>query len=252
MEQKELKFERREAMPFETDLRIDFIRHGEPEYSKEEIEKAEFGGELTEKGIEQIKKSALKLAEDIDKEKELVVVWESPKTRARQTTEVIEKVFDDNEIPIFKIDSKESLRDVKATPEFVKQLKESEAQDWMKAWWESKDLPEGVEKPEDVKRRIERVVTYLERIARTVHPTGDRKLHFIIPSHEETVKGLLKEAYGVGAEKENDPSYGETVRIDIQKSEPGKNAVLGMTYRGRTARLGFDKEKRNLYKDKTD
>jgi len=176
------------------------------------------------------------------------VIWESPKRRAARTAEIIREVFEGKEIPIFKTGIKDSLRDVKAVPEFFDQMKRSGASDWMKEWAESDDLPEGMEGPGDVKKRTERIITYLERIARAVHPEGNKKFHFIIPSHEETVKSLLDEALGEGAENQKGPRYGETVRVDIKRSEPGKDAGLEVTYGDRTDKLGFNTERRIFFK----
>lgn len=259
------KFETKEEEPFGADLRVDFIRHGRPSYTKEEIESGKVEGALTTEGREQIKSSALELAQDIDKNKELIIIWRSPKRRAQQASEIIRDIFAQEEIPIIekgwqrkkewegKLDekqlrTKESLSDVKMTGEFIDELIKEEAMaDWMEYWTKAEKLPKGVERPEEVKKRTERLVTYLERIARIIYPPANKKLHFICVGHEETVRDLLEKAYGLGTKRGTGPSYAEIVRMDIHKSTEEKDATLDLKYRNEEAKLGFEKEERRFY-----
>ena len=236
--------------PFEADLRVDFLRHGQPSYTEEELKTAEFEGKLTKDGAEQVRKTVEKLADGIDHNRELVIIWESTKNRARQTAKIVEEVFKQKEIPVLRSSAWKSLRDIKATPEFFSQVKEAGASNkWMEYWTETEDLSVGTETPADVKRRTSRVIANLERAARTVHPEEGRKLHFIIPSHEETARDLLEEAYGTGTKAGTGPIYGETMRVDIHKSENDKDAVLELSYAGHpNAELGFEKNERKFYK----
>jgi broad specificity phosphatase PhoE len=259
---KESKIESEEEEPFKADLRVDFIRHGKPKYTQGEIESGKFEGELIPEGIEQVKSSALELARGIDKDKELIIIWTSPKKRAQQTSEIIRDIFNEEKISIIekgwkrkeqkeKIDeepirTQEPLRDVKLTGEFVGELKKIAVADWMEYWAKAGELPKGIEKPEEVKERTERLITHLERIARTIEPPKGKKLHFICVGHEETVRDLLEEAYGSGTKKGTGPNYGEVVRMDIHKSEPNKDAVLNLNYRDSKAKLNFNKERREI------
>jgi len=250
MEFKESQFGTRESeMPFEADLRVDFIRHGKPEYTEEERKSARFEGNLTEESIEQIRERATELASRIDKEKELVVFWVSPRTRAQQTAEIIYNIFREQNIPVIK-DPKtiESLSDVKISPDFLKELSESGViGKWMEYWAES-DLPEGTEKPDEVKKRVERIITYLERIARNIAPAEGKKMHFICVGHEEIFRDLLEEGYGLGTRNNTGPSYGEVMSMDIIKSQQGQDAVLELRYKGQETELGFNKESRKFFK----
>lgn len=254
MELKEPKFEKKEEMPFEADLRVDFIRHGKPSYTKEEFEAGKFEGELTVKGRRQIENQGLELTKNIDKDKELVAIWASPKKRADQTAVIIKDVFEKEGISVWESKTKESLRDLKWTSGsiefFEKFVKEEGAADaWMKYWSEAEKLPDGVEKPEEVKQRIARVITYLERIARTVQPSG-KKLHFICIGHEEIFRDLLEEGFGMGTKKGTGQIYGEVLRIDINKSEDNKDAILNLKYRGMESQLGFNKNSREFHRFK--
>ncbi len=235
--------------PFEADLKVDFIRHGKPRYIDEEIRSAIIEGNLTEEGIGQIKERALELAGKIDKEKELVVFWVSPKRRAQQTAEILFDVFKEQDIPVIRdLKTVKSLSDAKMTPEFIENLLKSGVGKWMEYWTES-DLPEGTETPEEVKKRVERVITYLERIARNTVSTGGKKLHFICVGHEEIFSDLLEEGYGLEIKSGAGPGHGEVMSMDIKKSEQEQDAVLKLKYRGQETELGFNKEERKFYKE---
>ncbi len=161
---KESKIENKEEEPFKADLRVDFIRHGKPKYTQEEIGSGKFEGELMPEGIEQVRSSALELARGIDKDKELVVIWTSPRKRAQQSSEIIRDIFNKEKIPIIEKGWKrkekeertdeeqprteETLRDVKLTGEFVDELKKIAVADWMEYWAKAEELPKGIEKPD--------------------------------------------------------------------------------------------------------
>ncbi len=242
------QFEVKEKEPTQPDLRVDFVRHGKPEYTDEEIKSATIEGNLTEEGINQAKERALELASKIDKEKELVVFWVSPKQRAQQAAKIIFDTFQEQLIPVIKdLRTVKSLSDVKMSPVFIADLLKNDAiGKWMEYWTES-DLPKDTEKPEEVKKRVERIITYLERIARNITPAEGRKLHFICVGHEEIFRDLLEEGYGLGTKNNTGPSYGEVMSVDINKSEHGKNARLKVEYHGQGVELEFDKENRKFY-----
>jgi len=243
------QFEVNEKEPAQPDLRVDFIRHGKPEYTDEERKSTKFEGILTEEGINQIKNKALELAGQIDKESELVVFWVSPRGRARQTAEILYNILQEQNIPVIKdLKTVGSLSDVKMSPDFIKDLLKNNAiGKWMEYWAES-DLPEDTEKPDEVKKRVERIITYLERIARQVIPAGNKKLHFICVGHEEIFRDILEEGYGLGTKNSTGPSYGEVMSMKIRKSEQGQDAVLELRYKGQEANLGFNKESRKFFK----
>lgn len=243
------QFESRERESTLPDLRVDFVRHGKPEYTDEEIQSATAEGNLTEEGANQIKERAVELASRIDKEKEFVVFWVSPKRRAQQTAKIIFDIFKEKNIPIIKdLRTVRSLSDVKASPAFIEDLLKNDAiEKWMEYWTKS-DLPEDTEKPEEVRKRVERIITYLERIARNIVPAENRKLHFICIGHEEIFRDLLEEGYGLGTKDNTSPNYGEIMNVDIKKSEPGKDAKLILNYHNQSAGLEFDKGIRKFYK----
>jgi broad specificity phosphatase PhoE len=243
---------------FKADLRIDFFRHGKPEYTEEELKTGRLEGTLKESGKGQIIESVQKLAKDIDKDKEIIVIWTSPKKRAQERAEIVKNVLKKEEIEILAVGRERkgpelrttlSLKDVGLSEEFIKELLEKDmSADWMEYWTGKKTLPKEVERPEEVKKRTERLITYFERIARNIQPKQEKKLHFICIGHEEGFRDLLEEGFGIGTKRGESPTYGEILRMDIFKSAPGRNAVLELNYRDKKAKLIFNKETREFRK----
>lgn len=203
------------------------------------------------------------MAKGIDKEQELVIIWVSPKARAQQTAGIIKTILEKEGALILEKGWKgektikeplritKPLKDVTMTPKFIQELIKAEATgDWMRYWTESEKLPEGVETPEEVKTRTKRLITYLERIARSIKSPEGKKLHFICVGHEEIVRDLLEEAYGLGTEKGTGPDYGEVLRMNINKSSVERDATLNLKYRNLDSRLGFNIKERNFYRIK--
>lgn len=253
----EKKIEQKEQPPFRADLRVDFIRHGQPKYTKEEMKSANFEGELTKEGVEQIKKQIEELIKGINKQKEVVVIWTSPKNRAKQSSEVIRQMLSEKGIDriVDKASGanvKASLSDVKISKDFMEEaIKDNiDFKNWMVYWSEMDNLPEGTESAEDVKKRVQRVVTYLERIARNVQLGEEKRLHFICVGHEELVRDLLEESFGMGTKEGEGPGYAEVVRMDITKSDKNKNAILDLSYRNKKSKLSFDKSTREFKGEK--
>jgi len=81
-------------------LNINIFRHGESEYNQENVS-IENANDLTEKGIEYVKNSAIKLSELISPEEE-VEIWSSPTSRTLQTSKIISEIFSEKGINIRK------------------------------------------------------------------------------------------------------------------------------------------------------
>ncbi len=249
MEKFEQKIERKKNEVFESDLRVDFIRHGEHFYTEEELEKGEMEGLLSDKGIKEIENLSEELGKTIKKDKEFVVMWISSKRRALQSSIIIADKLKERGINVHSMKTRDSLRDVKLDNDFVDEIiKNGELDNWMKYWSQRDNLPIETEAPKDVKKRVNRILTYLERIARKVKPINDKKIHFLCIGHEEIVRDLLEESFSMGTEKGTGPEYAEFVRVDITKSENDKDAELNLKFRGKNTTLGFNKESRDFYK----
>ncbi|MFA5987173.1 MAG: histidine phosphatase family protein [Candidatus Paceibacterota bacterium] len=243
-------------------VELDYVRHEKPEYTKEERMKGEYGGTLTEESRTKARDHAEILAASIDKDNELVIFWTSPKSRARQTCDIYKQVFQEKGIEVRENDefqqTKESMRDVitkdGSMGEIAEKMKAAgkEWGEWMEYWTESSKLPKGAETSGDLAKRSARVIAYLERVARTVAPNTDKKLHFVCIGHEEGVRDLLEASLGQGTKKGTGPTYGEGVHAEIKaagRSESGEfvsPAEIKVSFRGKEGETKFDPKTRSF------
>ena len=219
------------------------MRHGKPVYSEEESKSGKFEGTLTEIGKKELEEAMNKLAENISGD-ELVVVLSSPRKRAVESAEIALKMLKEKGINVFpSLKIKNSLKDIQMTPEFVENLKDFEGF-WME-YWAKKNLPEEVEKPEDVKKRAQRVITYLNRVAKLKNLT--QKIRFVLFGHEEGVRDLLMEAFGIDTEKGEGPNYAENVSVNFFNVEENMSK-LQVSYRDKKGVLDFNPKTRNFKK----
>lgn len=229
------------------DMVVNFIRHGKPEYTSEEKVAGEYEGNLTAEGVAQIEKSALDLVADIDKEKEIVLIWKSPKRRAQQSAEIIKNILINNGVQVLEKEAsanKTSLKDTKLGPDF----NASDWSNWMAEWVRQEtELPNGAEKPEEVKSRVGRILTYLERISKKVKLDAGKKLRIVCITHEEVFRDLLEEGFEMGTQKGTGPTYGEILKIGVSSSDK-EGVKFNMEYRGKDSEIGFDKETRQFKK----
>lgn len=233
-------FEKKEEQP-KYDLKADWLRHGEPEYTEVELKTGQAEGKLTDLGRQQVALAAEKLVKGIDLQNELVVIWSSPKGRAQQTTEIVEEVFRARGVKLIKTATVNFLRDVGVTTDFLTDLRKQNVPDLWQYWSEiTEKTKEGVETPKQVRKRVENVIAYLERFSRVVK---DKKVHFICIGHEEIFNDLLAEAFGSSLESLN---YAEILNIGLIKSSEKKEARLDLTYRQQTSILKFNKDNRNF------
>lgn len=237
--------------PVQPDLRVDFVRHGTARYSRKDVDRLTIEGWLPKLSKKQVRTTAISLASNIDKENELVVFWVSPKRRARETTEIFEEVFKKKGISVHKTKTVTSLRDLYYGHDLVADYKSGKVHNLIEYWLENIDYLKDAEKPENVKKRVEIIVTYLERIARMIAPVDNKSLRFICVGHEELFRDLLEEGFGWWTKYKKGPENAEVMGMDIFKSQPGKNALLKLTFRGQVAELGFNPQKREFHKLET-
>ena len=241
-------------------LVVDFVRHEKPEYKGEEFASGNLEGELSPASLVAARAHAEGLAATIDKDNELVVFWVSPKRRARQTYSVYQNVFREQGVHMYESGFdrmfNESLRDVKTSGGDIAALSEGmkaagvDWGAWMEYWSETAALPPTTETPEELARRSARVITYLERIARTIAPNTTKRLHFICIGHEEGVRDLLEAALGQGTKKGTGPAYGERIHAEIvpsvreQVSDEYALAKINVSFRETKGTVAFDPRSR--------
>lgn len=247
-----------EKEPFCADIRVDFKRHRKPVYTEEENKTGNFEGELDLMEQKKAEEDALELVREIDKEKELVIILSSTKRRAFQTAEAYKDVFEKRGIEIYAgiVIMTNLLKDVSITSDFLKEFKEeikegkASYREWMD-WWVRKgeNLPENVDKPKDVRSRVEKLIGYFEKIEKEIYLPQNHRLHFICFGHEETMRDILEEGYGIGTKVGESPDYGEGLRVDMRKSTSEKDAILNLSYKGKSSNISFDRKEGKIYKN---
>lgn len=179
-----------------------------------------------------------------------MVIWSTPKKRGKDTANIVRRVLKEAGVSVIENENKlekKSLKDVR----FSADLEIPDWGNWMSYWANNEGkIPENMEKPTDIKRRIQRVLTYLERIARQVNPKENKKLHFVCVTHEELFRDLLEEGFGYGTEKGTGPINGETLTIDINKSVNDGEAVFNMKFGDDESSLSFNSKSREFKKIK--
>jgi hypothetical protein len=93
-----------------------------------------------------------------------------------------------------------------------------------------------------------RVLTYLERIARKIRPEDGKSLRFIVVGHEEGVRDLLEESFGVGTEKGTGPGYAGVVEVGISTGDV--DSKFDVTFNGQKQSLVFNRENRSVEREK--
>lgn len=229
-------------------MKVDWVRHGEPRYTDEELTTSQFDGILTEEGHQQIWNTVRsRLLPNIDGNKEIVAIWASPKGRSQQSVEAIKEILEGEGVPILEVKKRESLKDVHFTEEFgIKLYEKGLWDDWMRYWLEAEELPVGVEKPKEFDTRIMRVLTYLSRIAQKIKPHNDKIFHFILVGHGEILERLLEKVGGLNTKQE--PPYGADLQMGIKSIGEPNCVQLDFNYQGQTSSSIFNYRERKLEK----
>ena len=238
----------------------DFLRHGESAYQEvlmSDEERQQLGDtrpiDLTEKGIEQVRKTAEELAQRIDKENEIVVLWSSPAWRARGSEEIIREVFEREGIEVLREDIVSSMRP----------MKQHDAEHMLGVWAKAKQEgrsgdavvardPE-FQQPSDkfesypeIKRRAERVYNWIRYIAEKIDTKG-KKLHIIGTSHFEFMNPVMEELFGFDVEKEEGVAKGEPMRVVFDYEPETGEMKISADFRGQHKEgLTFDKKERRF------
>ena len=223
----------------------DYVRHGKPEYTKEDIASGHIEGTLTPEGRIQVEETINGIADGFSPE-EVAIILTSPKQRAKESAELAAEILIKRGINVvLPVKMKDSLKDVQMSPEYVGKIVDGGgAADWMEAWAAEKHVPEGTEDAAHVKKRAQRVINYLRRYAEKISGAGERP-HFILFGHEEGVRDILEAAFGTGTKKGEGPIYGESVSIDFLDDQNGK-LKMHVKYGDITGRLEFDPASRSF------
>ena len=242
---------------FRSDAKVTFMRHGSPHYSDEELATADFEGTLEEKGREQVKSSALKIAAEAKENNEIIIVYSSPRQRADQTAEILVQTLESSGVSV--LNRNKSSEDLKhqslkslSAPEVTKEFWDKKPQDefMVKIWrelFEQGELPDGVETPPAAEAKLKRVLNFNANIINVFKKYLEikQKIRIINVGHFETVTPILQAAYGgeAGIDKDKGLAEAEYLNVDMQTltNNPDLKAVLHLSF-PKAANGGFDKQ----------
>ncbi|MEO8065879.1 MAG: histidine phosphatase family protein [Candidatus Doudnabacteria bacterium] len=225
------------------ELTIDFIRHGESKYT-------DSSPDLTDKGVEQIKKSADELKAIISPE-EKVVIWNSPAARARDSAKIIRNALEEQGVSIVKQSEIGSLRPIKINDlEFVQNLfKEAVEQGrpdtaFMTHPEFAKEENEKMETRPQAEKRMDRVLNYLRYLAEHVD-FQNQGLRMLIVSHFELAEPLAQEVFGF-----HEPfRLGDRLEIKMRYDRENKKTEIYFSFRGQEqGPFAWNKDQRELRK----
>lgn len=203
MENREIQFEGNREIEPRPQLIIDFIRHGEAEYGEELLKQLEATGQnsetfkqlpkispdifdaktalegrITESGKAELEESIRSLSAKIDRDNEMVAVLYGPRTRHKESAEIIIEELEKLGIPVFKSKEHSGLIDFKdswiSLVEYAIQHQGKSSVDLEQSWWEMYQNPttreemekKGYEHLEHVQLRMEFMSELLRRFAR--------------------------------------------------------------------------------------
>lgn len=238
----------------------DFLRHGESAYREvlmSDEERQQLGDtrptDLTESGVEQVRKTAEELAKGIDRENEIVVLWSSPAWRARGSEQIIREVFEKEGVEVLREDVVSSMRPMKQYDAehmlgvWAKAKEEGRSGDVVVARdLEFQEPSDKFESYPEIRRRAERVYNWVRYMAEKIDTKG-KKLHIIGTSHFEVLNPIMEELFGFDVEKEEGVAKGEPMRIVFDYEPETGEMKISADFRGQHKEgLTFDKKERRF------
>jgi broad specificity phosphatase PhoE len=244
-EVKKITLESKEGGPKQQEIVVDLIRHGATEYTGEYPD-------ITEKGKEEIENTAKRIAATIDPQKEIVVFWSSPLTRAMGSAEIIKEVFTRCGIEIVKQSSVSSLRQMEIKDLnfilglFDKARKEKKVPG--KVFLEDKTwagiTSDKVETRSEMQKRIDRAMNYLRYLVEHVDTKGKR-LRIISVTHLEIIQPIIQEIFS--EDTGNLLKTSEDFEIVMKHNKDSDETEIEFSFRGIKKRgYKFDKETRKF------
>ncbi len=234
-----------EKEPEHNEVEVDFLRHGEPNYSSE-------SNGLTPEGEVQIRDNAEKIIEKIDPSKEKVVLWSSLAKRAQASEGIIKEVLVKKGIEIDRDSKISSIRNFRVKDwDFVRNLFGNEAKEKgispeILYTQQGRDKDDKLEVQEDVKKRADRTFNFIRYFAENANLEG-KKLHIIGVSHSEFVGPIIEDIFGPDMGGENYIKYGEGLNIKFDYNPQTKEMAISAEFRGQKVdNIVFDKEKRKF------
>ena len=242
--EKEAQLSGKEGEPHNNEVVVDFIRHGETNYT-------DVGRDLTEKGESQITEAARRIVETIDPERDIVVLWSSPAPRAQGSEEILKELLAEKGIEIRKESEIPSLRNFdqkdrefvsKMWPELKAQGKSPEEAFSQDPIFQQES--DKFESQPEVRERANRVFNWIRYMAEHADLQGKR-LRIIGVSHSEILNPVMEDIFGPKIEEGKGVQNGEDLRVSFDYDRTSRTTNISAEFRGeQRSGVEFDKERR--------
>jgi len=156
-------------------------------------------GVLSEKGIEDFEKAAQDLVDIIDHKGERVLIWSSPRRRARLSADILIRVLTKNGVEVVATHLRSELSGLQTTLEESQLSTQMGWEKYLEAWRmrAPEEFPEGLETPAQFDARTTSWMADLCQIAVSRElDIDDKQLRIIIVAHSETFSEVMRE-YGI-------------------------------------------------------
>ena len=250
------KLNRPESEPKVNYVSLDLIRHGKTAYVEEFGEGKGKVRDLTEEGETKIREQAEKIADSIDSEREIVVLWGSPAWRAQGSEEIIREVFEKRGIVIHEDQEIPTMRHFDRTKGALDDLwQEYGARGIPFDAAYSRDPALQVPNPRfetsrEVKIRGARFINWIDYLARHAE-LGEKKLRLVSVSHFEIINPIMEDIFGHKVEEGAGIKNAEDLHIDFAFDKPSGKMKISAEFRGvRKDNIVFDKKERKFVIEK--
>lgn len=253
-------FENKELEPKHNIVTAFLLRHGQSEYKEnknlsedELLVDGECPNDLTPEGEIEVRKTAEKIANQINPEKDVVILWSSPKWRAQNSEKIIKEELKKRGISIYKDSSIGLMKDmdqydVNYTNKMWKEINDShKSTDLMYArdpkFQEKNDK---FETQPEVKKRAELFFSHVYHLAESMNLKGKR-LCIIGASHFEFLNPIMEDIFGSKVEQGLGISKGEEIVINFDYNLNVKDMKISADFRGEhKTDISFNKENRHF------
>ncbi|MFH1648797.1 MAG: histidine phosphatase family protein [Patescibacteria group bacterium] len=198
------------------------VRHGNTNYIGTERD-------LTKEGEQQVIKTANELAEKIDKDKDIVIVVESPTKRTQYTGKIIREVLESKGIEVFKERGFYSIRDrIKDPNKFLDKytkrgMEKGDLEGTVKSLGQLEFRSYKDKRPEEtyeeMYERTQSAIIKLVKVASSMDWEGKKPV-IIMAGHALTSRGIVRKAGLTENGLDSDISHASCVKLEFRRGNP--------------------------------
>ncbi len=233
-----------ESGPKHNMITVFFMRHGQTKYLENSVANkndliinGKAPSDLTPEGEKEVKISAERIANKIDKDKDTVVFWGSPAWRAQGSEQIIREELEKRGITIHK----------DSTIKLMKDLEVYDKEYTVKFWDEVRDSGKSTdlvyardpllqgkndkfETQPEVKKRAEQVIGHIKYLAEHLD-LKDKRLCIIGVSHFEFLNPIMEDIFDHKIEDDRGIKKGEELIINFDFDQATKKLKIDADFR---------------------